>query len=70
MNMKKQYRAELATLARSERKITRDYQQYNRAITKQIRALTRVLLRGERLTACEMTRIQRRRAILEGRLNS
>lgn len=70
MNMKSQYRAELKTLDRANRKLNKDQAVHARSVAKQIDALNRSLKRGERATERERLRIGYRRAILQGRLDA
>lgn len=70
MNMKKEYRAELKALARAQKKLHRDYVLHERNTLKQIAALQRSIKKGEHATNKEIQRINKRRAILEGRINS
>jgi 1,6-anhydro-N-acetylmuramate kinase len=69
MNMKKEYREELKTLRRAERHISRDLNECRRECESTIALAKKTMLRAQRATAREFQRINRRRAILEGRLS-
>jgi hypothetical protein len=68
MNMNKEYRAELKQLRKTEKKLNSDYKKLIRETTRQMAALNRSGQRGRMATHRELARIQKRRAILEGRL--
>ena len=70
MNMLPQYRQELRQLARARRNITRDYTAQKQSCERQLKHLRLSLQRGRRASTRELTRIDRRIAILEGRLSS
>lgn len=69
MNMNKEYRAEIKILNGAERKIRRELSAHTKATVKQIRLLERNSVRAEKRCDRELQRINKRRAILEGRLH-
>lgn len=68
MNMNKEYRAELKQLAKTEKKIKQDYKKLTRDTTRAMAELNRSTQRGRVATNRELARIEKRRAILQGRL--
>ena len=70
MNMKMSYRAELRALNCAERKIEREHRRACRDCEREVGRLTRSLRKGELAKGRALKHIERRRAILEGRLSS
>lgn len=70
LSMRSEYRTELKILARAQRKLHRDYERHERSVIKQMAVLQRSIQKGRRATDREIQRINKRRAILEGRLSS
>jgi hypothetical protein len=68
MNMNKEYRAELRTLKKAERKLWRDCKAAVRDFNREIAALEKRKDRAVRNTHTAVAKIDRRAAILEGRL--
>jgi len=68
MNMAVQYRKELRSIAREEKKISRCDRLGDRILRKAIAALKRSFMRDRKARAHVFSRLKRRRAILEGRL--
>jgi len=68
MTMKREWRTELKRLGQSERKLHCDYGAHERNCRAQIRSLEKQIARGWRAVARELGRIEKRRAILQGRL--
>lgn len=69
MNMKKEYRAELRGLNKTERITRRTFRAFVQGKRKTLRDLARVVARAERETKRDLALIARRRGILEGRLS-
>jgi len=69
MNMKKEYREELKQLRRAERHLNAELNQCRRACESTIVFAKKTMLRAQQRAAREFQRINRRRAILEGRLS-
>lgn len=69
LNMSREYRDELKTLKKNRRKVLSDHRRATIARNKQIKAITRSQDRGGRATGKVLAVIDRRVAILEGRLS-
>jgi hypothetical protein len=69
MNMNKEYRKELRALKAQEREIARTVERGRKAATREIEAIERRLQRESRLAFKAGVRINKRRAVLEGRLS-
>jgi hypothetical protein len=70
LDMKKEYRAELKQLKAAERKVLRDSRAAVRGYHREQAKLERAHARAVRAVHKMLTRITRRKAILEGRLAS
>jgi hypothetical protein len=69
MNMNPEYRAELRQLSKARKKVLSDYKQLYRDTDRQISALIKRRGKGLRTSTREVHRIDRRIAILEGRMS-
>lgn len=69
VNMTRQYRDELKTLNQNGRKLKRDWQHFKRDAEGQLKRIAKLLQRGGKATAKELQRIEKRQAILLGRLS-
>jgi hypothetical protein len=69
MNMNKQYRAEIRQLRRNSRKVQSDFKILTRDCEADLRSLVRFHMRTKKRVEREEARINRRIAILEGRLS-
>ncbi len=69
MKMTKPWRDELRTLARAEKKLRRDYSAQSTALDREAATIQNRLNKAYQGVIKELHKIQRRRAILEGRLS-
>ena len=69
MDMRKEYRRELKQLERAEKKLWRDLEKFAVVVMRQSAKLRRAVEGAEARTEKEVKRLERRRAILRGRLN-
>lgn len=69
MNMNKEYLAELDQLQKAERKLVRDLRIARRLADQATKRLQRDVARAQKATDRDLEKINRRRAILEGRLS-
>lgn len=67
--MNKQYRAELKILAQARKKICRDFSKHNLALDRQINRLQKERFRAGQRANRATEKIDRRIAILQGRLS-
>jgi hypothetical protein len=69
MNMKKQWRAELRTLKKNRRLTDLEFLRLNKKLRLLIASFTRQINRNSRVCLRQTGRLDRRIAILEGRLS-
>jgi uncharacterized protein YyaL (SSP411 family) len=69
LNMAREYRDELKTLRKNRRKVVRDAKKATGDLARKIKALERAHRRGGRAAQKTLALIDRRMAILEGRLS-
>jgi uncharacterized protein YlxW (UPF0749 family) len=68
-DMKKEIRAERRILVRAQNKILRDFRNATKAANRQITQYQRAIARAQKSSGREYDKIQRRIAILDGRLS-
>lgn len=69
INMNKEYKQELKVLRKAKAKIAKDMAGATASAVKQVKAIYTSLGRGAKRCQKELARIEKREAILEGRLS-